>query len=111
MNIFDSITAALAKAKAIAAVVLGLFPVIIQSITAAEQALGPGTGAIKLQLVLDLVKAVYARVQGVDVVFEEIVPVLTNLINSLIAGWKATGQAIGGGTPVTPPVPKPSPAQ
>jgi hypothetical protein len=74
----------LSQITSIIAALASLLPAISQSIQAAETALGPGNGAAKLAVVQSTVQAAYSTLQGVEVAWESLQPVVAQTITSLV---------------------------
>lgn len=81
------------KAILIIRVIASLIPVLIESIKAVEEALpGKGKGEQKLAMVRQLIEAAYAVGGNMSLKFDEIWPLLNDLIATAVAGFNKAGE-------------------
>ena len=75
--------------------VLGMLPVLIQLINLSEAALGPGTGAAKLEMVKTLLQKAMSLTTNVTLSIDHVWPFVEPLISSYVGTLKAKGQNPG----------------
>ena len=72
--------------------IVALLPMLIEAIKAAEAAIpGSGKGEQKLALVRGMLQAAYEAATDVDNTFEEVWPVLSKTISTVVTSLKAAG--------------------
>lgn len=75
----------------IAQLILSLFPLLIKTIAAIEEAIpGKGAGEEKLAMVRGAIEATYEVGSKAIVPFAELWPALETAINGIVAGFNAT---------------------
>ena len=69
-----------------------LVPLLIDVIRAVEDAIpGQGKGEAKLAMVREMIEAIYAAGSDMTVPFGKMWPVISNLINIIVAGFNKNG--------------------
>lgn len=80
------------RAILIIRVIASLIPVLVETIKAVEEAIpGTGKGEQKLAMVRQLIEAAYAIGGNMSVKFDELWPLLNNLIATAVAGFNKAG--------------------
>jgi hypothetical protein len=73
-------------------IIVGLLPVLIDAIKAAEEAIpGKGKGELKLIMIRGVLEAAYSAATDAEATFEQVWPAIQRTITSIVAAFNTAG--------------------